>query len=199
MTSTTACVMFSIFIVQIMIYPHISKETWRENTKITVQPVKTNHTWTGSVMDGHRSYFHGGFSTSSFWGRCLGVGLKRTQNSRKKQHEHPPEKKNKGISKNSTNRCWNRNLKCWNGPSKKTCKKKLPLEGLKLVFCFFFLWDRGRCVSIHAPRLPRPGTCMFPMRQRKEWPHLRVENLRKSIKQAKDRASNQPNFVGYIW
>lgn len=148
-------------------------------------------------MDGHRSYFPGGFSTSSFWGKCLGVGLKAPQNSRKNNTNilTSPLKKKQRHLQNTTNRCWNQNLKCWNGPSKKKCKKKLPLEGLKLVFFFLFsLRGRGRCISIHSPRLPRPGTCMFPMRQRKEWPHLRVENLRKSIKQAKDRASNQPNF-----
>lgn len=151
-----------------------------------------SHGWSSFLLS--RWIFH-----ILFLGKMFRGGAKKNAKLEKKTTRTSPSKKNKGISKNSTNRCWNRNLKCWNGPSKKTCKKKLPLEGLKLVFCFFFLWDRGRCVSIHAPRLPRPGTCMFPMRQRKEWPHLRVENLRKSTKQAKDRASNQPNFVGYIW
>ena len=145
--------MFSIFIVQIMIYPHISEETSRENTKISVRPVKTNHTSTGLVMDGHRSYFPGGFSTSSFWGKCLGVVLKAPQNSRKNNTNilTSPLKKKQRHLQNTTNRCWNQNLKCWNGPSKKNAKKT-PSRRFEtcVLFRFFFLWEGGGDASVYT-------------------------------------------------
>lgn len=93
--------------------PHIQRNLKRKQ-KIIVQPVKTNHTSsTGSVMDGHRSYFHGEFSTSSFWGRCLGVGRKAPQNSRKKQHKYPniPVKKKKQRHLQNTSKYYKPMLK----------------------------------------------------------------------------------------